>query len=160
MLRFLVIGFLLFCFTLNDASKKEYRREYYQDGQLKAQGWRKGDSKVDFWKYYFSNGRIMEQGHYNNNLRVGYWSFYAKNGTLEMEGHYAKGKMVKWWLFYDEKGKVNHKCQLQRGVKNGYCLKYENEKLTSAQKYNNGKKVKEWYDFRSFKKENNLSDLK
>jgi len=35
-----------------------------------------------------------------------------------------------------------------------------NEKLTSAEKYSNGKKIKEWFDFSSFKRDNNLSDLK
>ena len=48
----------------------------------------------------------------------------------------------------------------QNGKKNGYCLKYKNGELIAAEKYLNGKKVKEWHDFISFKKENNLSDLR
>ncbi|PRX56420.1 toxin-antitoxin system YwqK family antitoxin [Flagellimonas meridianipacifica] len=157
MLRFL----LVFIFLASPVSlKKEYHREYHNNGSIKSQGWKKGDSKEDFWKFYFPNGKIREQGHFKNNLKVGYWYFYTKDGKLDMEGHYIKGNMVKWWLFYDENGKINHKCQLHKGVKNGYCLKYKNEKLKSAQKYSNGKKIKEWYDFRSFKKENKLSDLK
>lgn len=158
MLRFLIVGFLLL--SSFGSSTKEYHREYHDNGMLKAQGWKNGESKEDFWKFYYPDGKIMEQGHYKNNVRVGYWYFYDTNGLLEMEGHYRHGKMVKWWLFYDDHGKINHKCQLQKGVKNGYCLKYKNEKLTSAQKYSNGKKIKEWYDFSSFKKENKLSDLK
>ncbi len=157
MLRFI----LVFIFLTSPVSlKKEYHREYYENGIIKAQGWIKGDSKEGFWKFYFPNGKLKEQGHFKNNLKVGYWYFYNKEGKLDMEGHYVKGNMTKWWLFYDEKGKVNHKCQLHRGVKNGYCLKYKDEKLKSAEKYNNGKKIKEWYDFRSFKKENKLSDLR
>ncbi|WP_422857768.1 toxin-antitoxin system YwqK family antitoxin [Flagellimonas sp. S174] len=157
MLRVLLLSiFFIFPFSIN----KEYHREYHNNGEIKAQGWKKGDSKEDFWKFYFPNGKIKEQGHFKNNLKVGYWYFYNKDGKLDMEGHYVKGSMVKWWLFYDENGKINHKCQLHKGVKNGYCLKYKNEKLKSAQKYSNGKKIKEWYDFRSFKKENKLSDLK
>ena len=35
-----------------------------------------------------------------------------------------------------------------------------NEKLTSAEKYHNDKKIKEWFSFTRFKRENNLSDLK
>jgi hypothetical protein len=34
------------------------------------------------------------------------------------------------------------------------------EELKSAEKYKNGKKIKEWFSFNSFKKENKLSDLK
>ncbi|MEN1786321.1 MAG: hypothetical protein AAGF77_14465, partial [Bacteroidota bacterium] len=67
---------------------------------------------------------------------------------------------VKWWLFYDENEKINHKCQLKDGIKNGYCLKYVNEKLKSAEKFKNGKKIKEWYSFGSLKRENKLSDLR
>ncbi|WP_298792001.1 hypothetical protein [uncultured Allomuricauda sp.] len=140
--------------------KKEYTREYHNNGKLKSEGWVKGESKEDFWKFYHSNGEIKEKGHYKHDSRVGYWYFYDTNGKAAMEGHYKGGKMAMWWLFYDENGKINHKCQLQKGVKNGYCLKYKDEKLTSAEKYAHGKKIKEWYDFRSFKQENKLSDLK
>lgn len=30
-------------------------------------------------------------------------------------------------LLYDDKGRINHKCQLNKGMKKGYSLKYENE---------------------------------
>ncbi len=97
---------------------------------------------------------------YEYNKREKYWFFYSKNRVRTKEGHYVNGEMTKWWLFYDEKGRTYHKCQLSEGKKNGYCLKYKNEKLTSAEKYQNGKKVKEWSTFRSFERENKLSDLK
>ena len=139
---------------------KAYHKSYYENGKIKEQGWKKGDSKEDFWKFYYSNGKIKEQGHYKGNKRTGYWYFYSQYGKLQTEGHYTQGSMVKWWLFYDKNEKVIHKCQLQNGIKNGYCLKYMNEELTSAEKYKNGKKIKEWFSFRSFKKENKLSDLK
>lgn len=37
---------------------------------------------------------------------------------------------------------------------------YKNEKLVSAKKYKSGKQIKEWTDYKSFTKENNLYDLK
>ena len=76
------------------------------------------------------------------------------------EGHFINDEKINWWLFYDNQGRINHKCQLSKGVKNGYCLKYVDNELTSAEKYNNGKKVKEWSSFGAFKKENSISDLK
>lgn len=158
MLRFLSIV-VIFASSLI-LIKKEYSREYHTNGKLKSEGWVKGESKEDFWKFYHSNGKIKEKGHYKHDSRIGYWYFYDTSGKAAMEGHYKGGKMAMWWLFYDENGKINHKCQLQKGIKNGYCLKYKNEKLTSAEKYAHGKKIKEWYDFRSFKQENKLSDLK
>ncbi|WP_136465933.1 toxin-antitoxin system YwqK family antitoxin [Flagellimonas onchidii] len=158
MLRLFLAG--LFFLNSFAFAKKEYHREYHSNGLLKSEGWKKGEFKEDFWKFYHPNGKIMEKGHFKHDQKVGYWYFYDLGGRPEMEGHYKQGKMAMWWLFYDEHGKINHKCQLQKGVKNGYCLKYKNEKLTSAEKYAKGKKVKEWFDFRSFKKENKLSDLK
>ena len=54
---------------------------------------------------------------------------------------------------------MNHKCQLKNDKKNGFCFKYYHNKLTKAEKYRKGKKIKEWTNLKSFKKENSLSDL-
>ena len=116
--------------------------------------------KTGYWKYYHKNGKISEQGHYKYNKREKYWYFYGPDSIRIKEGNYLKGHMNSWWLFYDHKGKINHKCQLYRGKKNGYCLKYKNEELISAEKYQNGNKIKEWFSFTDFRRENKLSDLK
>jgi len=146
--------------TENGAASKEYIKIYYPNGVLKSEGWVDGKSKVDYWKYYFPNGVVMKKGHYDNDIKEGYWYFYRTNGVLKMEGHFMKGEMGLWWLFYDQKGNVDHKCQLKNGVKDGYCLKYKDSKLTSAEKYQDGVRIKQWFDFASFKKENDLSDLR
>lgn len=70
-----------------------------------------------------------------------------------------KGKKNKWWLFYDSMVTIIYKCQLKNNKKNGYCLMYKNNKLVSAKNYKPGKQLKEWTDFKAFKKENNLKDL-
>lgn len=63
-------------------------------------------------------------------------------------------------LFYDELGQINHKCQLRNNKKDGYCLKYVNNDLKAASKYEQGEKIKEWHSLSAFKKENSLSDLR
>jgi competence protein ComGF len=65
-----------------------------------------------------------------------------------------------WWLFYDQAVNVQHKCQLKNNQKNGYCLLHEMKKLIKASKYSDGRKIKEWTNFLSFKNENSLNDLK
>ena len=155
--------FLMVCFVfygLQSEYDLVYHKEYYESGAIKQEGWLKNGVKADFWKFYHTNGKLSEKGHYQNNQRVSYWYFYDSYGKPLQEGHYKDGKKSNWWLFYDSMGKVNHKCQLSNGKKNGYCLQYINEKLTSAEKYQNGKKIKEWFSFSSFRRENNLSDLK
>ncbi|MCL6267628.1 toxin-antitoxin system YwqK family antitoxin [Flagellimonas myxillae] len=150
----------LFFLMLTLGAGKMYHRDFYPDGEIKEEGWKERNSKEGFWKFYYPNGQIESQGHFKKNLRNGYWYFRDENGKPKMEGHFKAGEKAMWWLFYDENGKINHKCQLKNGIKNGYCLKYTDEELKSAEKYKNGKKIKEWFSFGSFKKENKLSDLK
>lgn len=139
--------------------KKTYSKEYYSNGNLKAEGWISNAKKEGYWKFYYRNGSLKKEGHISKNKPTKYWYFYRENGTLESEGHFSKGTKNMWWLFYDGMEKIYHKCQLKNNKKDGYCLRYTNEKLVKAEKYRAGKKIKEWTDFRSFKKENKLSDL-
>ena len=150
---FLGIGCCLF-------SQKKYLKNYYDNGVLKEEGWINNQIKTDFWTFYSQNGNIKKQGHFKNNHPIKYWYFYRKNGSLEKEGHFADGKKNSWWLFYDNEGNINHKCQFKNNQKNGYCLLYKKKKLVKALHFSNGNKINEWTDFSSFKKENNLMDLK
>ncbi len=119
-----------------------------------------GNLKSGYWKFYYENGAISYQGHYRKGQKEDYWYFYHPDGTPIKEGHFKSGLAVNWWIYYDSKGHIIHKCQLEKGVKNGYCLKYVNQKLTSAEKFSKGQKINEWHTFGSFKRDNKLSDLK
>ena len=141
-------------------SQKKYHKEYYNNGQIKEEGWLLNTHKTAYWKFYYQNGNIKKEGHFKNNLATKYWYFYRRNSSKEKEGHFKKGTQYNWWLFYDNKGYVNHKCQLQNNQKNGYCLIYRENKLVKASKFKQGKKIKEWTDFSSFKNENSLNDLR
>lgn len=114
----------------------------------------------EYQKNFYKNGMLKEEGWIKNKLKIKYWYFYYDDGTIKNEGHFVNGKKNKWWIFYNKAGEVIHKCQLKNNKKNGYCLKYKNEKIKSAQKYEKGKKVNEWYDLSSFKLENSLNDLR
>ncbi|WP_281541377.1 toxin-antitoxin system YwqK family antitoxin [Maribacter aestuarii] len=151
--------FLLLGFTVV-SEEKTYDKTFYDNGKLKSEGWLRYNVKTDYWKYYHENGKISSQGSYVYGKEDGYWYFYDKNRIRTKEGHYEEGEQINWWLYYDAKGQIKHKCQLDMGIKNGYCLKYEDEKLISAEKYSNGEKIKEWTNFGAFRKENSVSDLK
>lgn len=137
-----------------------YEKSYHENGKLKSEGWLRFNVKTGYWKFYHENGRLSSQGHYEYDKKEKYWYYYSKNRIRVQEGHYTNGEKINWWLFYDKQGRINHKCQLSNGIKNGYCLRYLDSKLTSAEKYSNGKKIKEWDNFDDFKKENSVSDLK
>ncbi len=150
---------MFFLFSGNPSKENmRYYREYYQTGKPKAEGWVKAGAKTGYWKFYHDNGNVSEKGDYKNGQRHGYWYFYAPNRVRSKEGHYSNGEKVNWWLYYDTRGKIDYKCQLNVGKKDGYCLQYSNGDISSAIKYAQGKKIKEWHDLRSFKRENRLSD--
>ncbi len=153
---------IIFCLsvTFSVSGQKEYQKNYYDTGQLKEEGWLKKGIKTKYWKFYHPNGAVQKEGSFKDGKPTKYWYFYRENKTKEKEGHYIAGKKSNWWLFYDENEKVNHKCQLKNNQKNGYCLRYEDEKLIRAEKYEEGKKVGEWTDLKSFKKENSVWDLR
>ena len=141
------------------SATKEYKKIYDNNGTLVAEGWMRNGEKVKFWKFYHPNGVLAKEGHFKDGKPAKYWYFYRENSTKLSEGHYIDGKKCKWWLFYDEHENVDHKCQLKNDQKNGYCLRYKNEQLVRAEKYKNGKKIGEWTDLKSFKKENSVWDL-
>ena len=145
---------------LFNVPKKEYQKNYFENGQLESEGWIVNNKKTSYCKFYYENGQTKSAGHYKNDLKTKYWRFYSENGAKVSEGHYIEDKKCNWWLFYDDMEKINHKCQLKNNQKNGYCLMYENEKLVAAVKYSEGKKIKTWTDYRSFRKENSLKDLR
>ena len=153
----LLISLLLFSTFIYGQSS--YQKNYFDNGNIKSEGWTKNNKKIDYWNFYFLNGNLKKEGHFSEDKPIEYWYFYNENGIKQSEGHFDNGEKVNWWLFYDNFEKINHKCQQKHNQKNGYCLIYKNEKLVSAAKFKSGKKIKEWTDLKSFKKENNLLDL-
>lgn len=157
----IILTLLLTSFFMStDAQSKRYVRNYYLNGTLKSEGWEEENKKDGYWKFYHFSGQLSEKGHFKGDKKNGYWHFYSNEGTSTKEGHYINNKKTDWWLFYDTKGQIDHKCQLDNGIKDGYCLNYKNQELKSALKYKEGKKIKEWTDLKAFRKENNLMDLK
>ncbi|MCV6628638.1 MAG: hypothetical protein OIF50_02140 [Flavobacteriaceae bacterium] len=154
------VSLLICCSLLVAFAQKKYVKTYFDTGEIQSEGWMMNKTKLEYWTYYYKNGSPKATGHYTRGKKHGYWRYYGENGKVTLEGHYVHGKKNKWWVYYDQNGKLKNKCQLVDGIKSGYCLVYQKQKLKSAIKYKKGKKVKEWYDFSSFARENSLSDLK
>jgi len=155
---FIVI--LITALYLAPAGSKKYSKLYYDDGSMQAEGWMQDAKKVDYWVFYYKNGKVKERGHFVSNLKDKYWYFYNNKGVLQSEGHYLRGQKNNWWSFYNSTGQIIHKCQLKDGIKNGYCLHFEDNEIVKASKYSNGRKQDEWTDYSLFTRDNNLLDLK
>ena len=136
------------------ADYKSYVRDYYPDGQLKSEGWIKGDSKTNYWTFYHTNGNIASSGHFYKNMKTGYWHFYRYNGTLEREGHYSRNHREKWWIFYDLAGQDSEKTEFGDNKKNGYSLTYKDDRLVKVRKFKNDQIQGEWTDRAHFKRDN------
>jgi antitoxin component YwqK of YwqJK toxin-antitoxin module len=148
-MKFLV---LFFFFTSIVFGQKAYQKTYFENGKIKAEGWIENTRKIAYWKFYYENGNLKKEGRFIEDKQTKYWYYYRIDGTKEMEGHFIKSTKNKWWLFYDTMEKVRHKCQMKNNQKNGYCFLYKNKKIVSAKKYKEGKQIKEWTDYNSFKK--------
>ena len=153
----LSLGIGIFSIQANDfleTSEKTYAKEYYNNGQLKAEGWQYGDIKTDFWIFYYPNGTIASKGHFSENAKNGYWYYYNEDGRKEKEGHYVKGSAENWWIFYDIANQKTSKFQFKNNKKNGFSLRYEKKKLIKAEKYTNNIKEDEWTSIIAFRRDN------
>jgi len=135
-------------------NNKVYAKEYYQNGQIKAEGWEMGGMKMGYWKFYHANGSIASEGHFRKNERDAYWHFYNTDGLIIKEGHYEHGSAENWWIFYDIANQSTSKFQFKNNRKNGFCLQYKKRKLLRAEKYINNIKVGEWTSIFAFKRDN------
>jgi antitoxin component YwqK of YwqJK toxin-antitoxin module len=157
MKTFNLIFIIFFSTTL--FSQKYYHKLYFENENLKEEGWFNNNQKVDFWYHYYSNGNVKKKGHYNADEKQKYWSFYHSNGMIESEGHYKNNLKDSWWIFYNKAGVILQKYQLINGIKNGYHFYYNNNEIVKAEKYKSGKKTGEWTDIKTFKKENKFNSF-
>ena len=122
----------LFVVFFGNNSEKLYQKDYFANGNLKAEGWMVKDQKVD------------------------YWFFYYDNNTKKEEGHYTKGQKSKWWTFYNSNGEIVKKCEFLNGKMNGFSIVYSNGEVIRAEKYKFGEKIDQWTSIAEFKKDNSL----
>jgi antitoxin component YwqK of YwqJK toxin-antitoxin module len=113
--------------SLSLFSQEKYIKKYYDNGQIKEEGWLKDTQNNSCWKTYYRNGILKKEGSFKDNLETKYWYFYGLNFVLEKEGHFKKGQKNDWCLFYDKLGNINHNCKLRNNKKMGivYCMKWK-----------------------------------
>ncbi|MBF2709605.1 toxin-antitoxin system YwqK family antitoxin [Flavobacterium soyangense] len=107
-----------------------------------------------YFKEYFGNGKIKSEGWLIEGQKVDYWLYYYENGDKKEEGHFANNKKSKWWIFYNIKDEVSKKCEFANDKMHGLCLIYKDGAIIRAEKYQMGKKIKQWNSIKEFKKDN------
>lgn len=111
-------------------------------------------AQKSYVKNFYNNGNLKEEGWLVNNEKTNYWFFYNEDGSKTSEGHYNQNQKCNWWIFYNEKGKVVKKCEFSNNQLDGFTLIYNKNKLIRAEKYSMNKKTNEWETIAAFKRDN------
>jgi len=96
-----------------------YWKEYYDDGNLRAEGKYNKDVKEGAWKYYHRNGMTDQEGVYRNGKPEGEWRWYYAGGELLREESYYNGLADGMMTEYDEAGNVITKGEYLEGQEEG-----------------------------------------
>ena len=83
-----IISFLIISFSLITFSQKKYVKNYFNNGNLKEEGWSKNNKKTAYWKFYYKNGSLKEEGSFKDDKKIKEWtdfsSFKKENNLLDL----------------------------------------------------------------------------
>jgi len=100
------------------------------------------------WQDFYESGNILAEGNYINNVKNGSWKYYFENGNLEQQGDYdnqgrAKGK---WTWFYTDKN-VRRVESFFEGLSQGMMTEYSLDSTIMLQgEYVDGNKQGLWLE--------------
>ena len=123
--------------------------EYFDGGELKAEGSYKDNKRIGQWKFFYQNGKLEQMGSYNKNgLFDGLWKWYYVTGEVHREENYLDGLEDGRLTEYTDSGKVVTEGDYIEGIENGvWKLNYGD--YTEIGKYVDGKRDslwKSWYN--------------
>ena len=85
-----------------------------------SEGSIRNGKKTGKFSFYYDNGQLKEEGYYSNNLQQRKWTYYFENGQLNGTGSYKDGDgtdlgdtgiprhgRIGKWKFYHENGQLN-----------------------------------------------------
>lgn len=102
--------------------------------------------KQGYWKEYYDSGELKAEGTYKNYVKIGEWEYYHKNGKLEQTGKYINGKPDGEWLWYYESGNLLRKENFYAGIEQGYYTEYSDSGTVITEgNYIEGEKDGKWF---------------
>lgn len=104
--------------------EKGYRqgnwKEFYETGELKAEGTYKNNEKIGLWKWYYKNGKLDQIGSYGVGEKPeGKWKWYFENGNILMEESFYLGIPDGEYKEYNDSGIVIVEGQYIEGMEDG-----------------------------------------
>lgn len=122
-------------------------KEYYSDGQLKAEGIYDKGNKVGGWKYYYPDGTLEQEGYYSTDgLADGAWKWYYPTGTLHREENYLYGLADGPSVEYDDIGNIVTSGEYLEGNEEGKWF-YNIDGCVEEGTYRNGLRNGSWNSY-------------
>lgn len=128
--------------TSDTVPSGEYKKYYFSNNQLKAEGTEVNGKREGSWKFYYENGQLMQKDFYKNGKAEGDEVSYHPNGKFLGTVVYKNGNVIRIKDFFDNTGKITN----YNGT--GYVVFYHtNGALNSKIYYKNGSRDGEatWY---------------
>lgn len=99
----LILGIMVLSLSAQETNKKEF----YEDGTLKAEF--SANSETSVWaSYYYPNGAVREIGKYENGKPDGFWQSWDVEGRKVCEAYYNSGVKDGKWLFWQDQGSTQY----------------------------------------------------
>ncbi len=114
-------------------------------------------------KNYYETGELKAQGKYVNGLKIGEWKYFYKNGKVEQVGTYLKNEKPDGeWIWYHDNGKVLRDENFSVGVENGPMTEYSDSGTVIAKgEYVDGQEEGPWlYQWGDIKMEGSYKEGK
>lgn len=64
---------------------------------------------------YWQNGNLKSEGYYARGRETGFWSDYHENGQMAASGQYVEGKQHGTWRFWDSESNEEQSAEYRGG---------------------------------------------
>lgn len=119
-------------------------KEFYADGQLRAEGMYRNGNRIGKWRFYHPNASLEQEGSYNNQGNTdGMWQWYYDDGLLLREENFLNGNSEGIFTEFDESGNPIIQGEYVEGMEEGFW-KYQHGDHREEGTYRSGMRNGEW----------------
>jgi antitoxin component YwqK of YwqJK toxin-antitoxin module len=114
-------------------SKKEFKIEYYKNGNVKLKCEIKNDEKHGDCFEYYEEGMLLKKSTWINNKLQENVIYYFKNGNVKSIYNYKNDTLYGGYIkFYKQNGLIKETGHYKNNIKIGYINEYYNGKLVQS----------------------------
>ncbi|MEI7980664.1 MAG: hypothetical protein WCI71_03365 [Bacteroidota bacterium] len=132
-----------------DSTGRVQQSFIFQNGNVISEGIVRDDGNKDGpWKDFYPDGNLKAEGIYDNGRQTGEWRYYHPNGKLEQSGRFNKqGKPEGSWKWYFDTGFLLKEESYHSGLRDGLATTYdETGKVIEEGEFVNGNEDGPWFE--------------